>query len=91
MPTPVTIVASGGIPVTNSTLGAPFTPVADGGIPITLVDDGGMPMALVNEDLSVWADGGSGPASGDGLLLEDNTSFLLLVDGTSYLKLASSS
>jgi hypothetical protein len=57
MPTPVTIVDSGGIPVTNSTLGAPFTPVADGGIPITLVDDGGMPMALVNEDLSAWTDG----------------------------------
>jgi hypothetical protein len=57
MPTPVTIVDSGGIPVTNSTLGAPFTPVESGGIPITLVDDGGMPMALVNEDLSAWTDG----------------------------------
>jgi len=54
MPTPVTIVESGGIPVTNSTLGAPFTPVESGGIPITLVDDGGMPMALVNDDLSAW-------------------------------------
>jgi len=54
----VTIVASGGMPVTNidtaGALGVPLTPVSSGGVPITLVDSGGMPAVLVNETGSLF-------------------------------------
>lgn len=54
----VTIVASGGMPVTNidtaPALGVPLTPVAAGGVPITLVSSGGMPAVLVSETGSLF-------------------------------------
>ena len=54
----VTIVASGGLPVTNidtaGALGVPLTPVSSGGVPITLVDSGGMPAVLVSETGSLF-------------------------------------
>jgi hypothetical protein len=54
----VTIVASGGLPVTNidtaGALGVPLTPVSSGGVPITLVSSGGMPAVLVNETGSLF-------------------------------------
>ena len=54
----VTIVASGGMPVTNidtaGALGVPLTPVAAGGVPITLVSSGGMPAVLVSETGSLF-------------------------------------
>lgn len=63
MPFPVTIVASGGIAVTNSTSGFPATPITAGGVAITLVVSGGLPMALVNEDLSAWSDTPAAPVN----------------------------
>lgn len=61
MPVPVVVVASGGVPIVNTTRGAPMTPVNGTtiqGLPVTLVTEGailgGMPVALVNDDLSVW-------------------------------------
>ena len=54
--TPVTIVASGGKPVTNVPGARPATPVASGGEPITLIPSGGMPMSLINADGSAWSD-----------------------------------
>ena len=54
----VTIVASGGLPVTNidtaGALAVPLTPVSSGGVPITLVDSGGMPAVLVSETGSLF-------------------------------------
>lgn len=61
MPTPVVVVASGGVPVVNTSLGTPMTPVtaAIGGLPVTIVTDvariGGVPVHLVNNDLTDWA------------------------------------
>jgi hypothetical protein len=60
MPTPVTIVASGGLPVTEVDVDnvagqktcTPVTPVASGGIPVTKVASGGSPVTFVNDDLS---------------------------------------
>lgn len=55
MPVPVTIVADGGLPVTESASGTPMTPVADPaptGIPVTIIADGGIPVTFVNDDLS---------------------------------------
>lgn len=58
MATAVTIVSSGGLPVTNidtaGALGVPLTPVAAGGVPITLVSSGGLPATLVNETGSLF-------------------------------------
>jgi|GEM_PF-4407046 len=60
MPTPVIVVASGGVPIVNTALGTPMTPVAAvrGGLPVTIVSDvariGGTPVHLVNEDLTEW-------------------------------------
>lgn len=55
MPTPVTIVTSGGLPVTNVAGGSPFTVVTTAGIPVTLVDSGGSPVSLLNEDGTAWS------------------------------------
>lgn len=49
MATPVTIVATGGIPVVNVPGHAPATPTANA-VPIVLVERFGVPMTLVNED-----------------------------------------
>jgi hypothetical protein len=60
MPTPVVVVASGGMPIVNTTRGTPMTPVATaiGGTPVTIVADvaniGGVPVNLVKEDLTPW-------------------------------------
>jgi hypothetical protein len=58
MPVPVTIVASGGLPVSESATGTPMTPT-DGttdnqplAMPVTIVADGGMPVNFVKDDLS---------------------------------------
>lgn len=48
MPTPVTYVASGGLPVTIATNGLPVTQVAQGGAAVTVVSSGGMPIAPVS-------------------------------------------
>lgn len=60
MPTPVIVVASGGVPIVNTSRGTPMTPVAAsiGGMPATIVDENppnrGFPVHLVNDDLSDW-------------------------------------
>jgi len=56
MPVPVIVVASGGVPVINTPLGTPMTPVTVpvGGLPITIVTDGGFPVHLVKDDLTDW-------------------------------------
>lgn len=58
MATAVTIVSSGGLPVTNidtaGALGVALTPVAAGGVPITLVSSGGLPATLVSETGSLF-------------------------------------
>jgi hypothetical protein len=56
MPVPVIVVASGGVPVINTPLGTPMTPVSVpvNGLPVTVVADGGFPVHLVNEDLTDW-------------------------------------
>ena len=62
MPRPVSIIASGGLPVTNTTAdivsGVPLTPVVAPlfGEPITLVAAGAKPVVLVNEDLTIWSE-----------------------------------
>ena len=62
MPVPVTIVASGGVPIVDDPLGIPMTPT-DGttdnqplAMPVTIVSSGGLPVNLVNEDLSDWTE-----------------------------------
>ena len=59
MPVPVIVVASGGVPIVNTPLGTPMTPVTGtiGGVPVTLVTEPnmrGFPVSLVNDDLTVW-------------------------------------
>lgn len=60
MPTPVIVVASGGVPIVNTPLGTPMTPVSAsvGAVPVTVVADaaniGGIPVNLVKEDLTQW-------------------------------------
>jgi hypothetical protein len=56
MPVPVIIVASGGVPIINTPLGTPMTPVTPpvGGLPIIIVMDGGFPVHLVKDDLADW-------------------------------------
>ena len=60
MPTPVSIVASGGLPIVDTSGGVPMTPVTAPvyGKPVTLVTDvdniGAKPVTLVNDDLSDW-------------------------------------
>lgn len=62
MPVPVVIVASGGLPIVNVSLGVPMTPVTEtgklSGKPVTLVTESGKLMAmavyLVNDDLTAW-------------------------------------
>jgi hypothetical protein len=56
MPVPVIVVASGGVPVINTPLGTPMTPIAltNGGMPVTVVADGGFPVHLVKDDLTDW-------------------------------------
>lgn len=58
MPTPVSIVSSGGIPVTNTPLGTPMSPVEAPlyGPPVTVIEEGGIPVHLVNDDLTDWTD-----------------------------------
>lgn len=59
MPVPVTIVESGGFPITDDPGGVPMTPT-DGtedfplAFAVMLVESGGFPVALVNDDLSDW-------------------------------------
>lgn len=60
MPVPVIVVASGGVPVVNTPLGTPMTPVnaAIGGLPVTVVTEApnmrGFPVHLMNDDLTDW-------------------------------------
>lgn len=60
MPTPVIVVASGGMAIVNTPRGTPMTPVAAaiGGLPVTVVADaaniGGIPVNLLKEDLTPW-------------------------------------
>jgi hypothetical protein len=55
----VTIVAAGGVGVTNldvlSGFGAAMTPVSSGGQAVTLVPSGGQPVVLINEDGSLFS------------------------------------
>jgi hypothetical protein len=60
MPVPVTIVASGGLPITETPKGTPMTPT-DGSttnqpraMPVTIVASGGLPVVLVKDDLSAY-------------------------------------
>lgn len=57
MPTPVVVVDSGGLGVTNLAAdGAwPLTVVSDAGFPITIISDGGIPVTLLNEDGTFWS------------------------------------
>lgn len=60
----VTIVDSGGFPVTNTSsllAGTPMTPVDAGGMAVTLVDSGGYPVCLIEEDGTLWSGGGGIP------------------------------
>lgn len=79
MPTPVTIVTSGGIPVTQAAaltaLGAPMTVVTAGGIPATLADSGGYPVVLMNEDGTLYA-GTLTPPSGFAFVTDDNAAYI---------------
>lgn len=60
MPTPVVVVATGGVPIVNTPQGTPMTPIAAaiGAMPVVVIVDaaqiGGMPVNLVKEDLSPW-------------------------------------
>ena len=60
MPTPVIVVASGGVPIVSTPRGTPMTPVAAtlSGLPVTIVADatniGGIPVNLIKEDLTSW-------------------------------------
>lgn len=47
---PVTVLADGGMPVSESASGTPMTPMADGGMPVTIIEDGGMPVTFVDND-----------------------------------------
>ena len=60
---PVTITASGGIPVSESADGVPMTPtaVAPGALPVTIVENGGTPVTFIGPDLAPWP-GGEEPA-----------------------------
>lgn len=70
MPFPITIVAAGGIAITETDIGTPMTPVTSGGFAVTRVASGGLPVRLVNNDLSPWVEGGgSGAGVPMGLLL----------------------
>lgn len=53
MATPITLVDSGGIAITNVPNAVPMTP-AQGAVAVTLVDSGGLPVTLVNEDGSEY-------------------------------------
>lgn len=60
MPIPVTIVAEGGLPISETDDGTPMTPT-DGttdnqplAMPVTIVADGGLPVVLVNDDLTPY-------------------------------------
>lgn len=51
MAAPVVVVASGGIPVSTTTLGTPMTVATNGfGTAVTIVSSGGAPVVLLNED-----------------------------------------
>jgi hypothetical protein len=68
---PVTIVASGGVPVVDATplsgtalnnptsRGIPVTPVSSGARPITIVSSGAPPVVFVNTDGVTYMPGGS--------------------------------
>jgi hypothetical protein len=47
MAAPVVLVPTGGAPVSQSTIGAPLTPVTSGGVPVTIVASGGVPVTFV--------------------------------------------
>lgn len=61
MPVPVSVVSTGGIPVINTALGVPMTPVTAPvyGVPVVIVTEGtnvrGLPVHLVNDDLTDWS------------------------------------
>ena len=58
----VTVVASGGLPVSEATNGTPLTP-ADNAVPVTIITDGGMPVTFISVDGILWP-GGVAPGSG---------------------------
>ncbi len=59
----VTIVDSGGVPVTETPLGSPHTVVESGGIAATLVAEGGLPIDLRETDGSDWTEGDEAPVN----------------------------
>lgn len=57
MATPVTIVASGGLPISETPKGTPMTPTQGTdpkAMPVTIVASGGLPVVLVNNDLTPY-------------------------------------
>lgn len=57
MPVPVNVVDAGGLPITETDLGTPMTPVDAEDVqalPVTIVSSGGLPVVLVNDDLSPY-------------------------------------
>ena len=58
MAVPVTIVSSGGLPVTESTngFGVPLTPKA-GAAPVTIVASRGIPVIFMGENFELWPGG----------------------------------
>jgi hypothetical protein len=55
---PVTIVESGGMPVSESASGVPMTPTSDpGALPVTIVTDGGVPVTFIGPDFELWPGG----------------------------------
>jgi hypothetical protein len=55
---PVTIVASGGLPVSESAQGTPMTPTTTpGAVPVTIVASGGQPVRFIGLDHEHWPNG----------------------------------
>ncbi len=58
---PVTIVASGGIPVSESAVGRAMTPTTTpGAVAVTIVASGGEPVKFIGPDQEAWP-GGTDP------------------------------
>lgn len=59
MASPCVVVASGGVPVTESPNGTPFTPTTSG-FPVTIVANGGLPVLFIDVDGTLMPGGGAG-------------------------------
>jgi hypothetical protein len=62
MATPVVVVASGGLAVSEATNGLPVTPTTSGW-PVTIVASGGLPVVFISVAGVLWP-GGVAPGSG---------------------------